>query len=604
MLLILSIWLPVSSFTTKSISRDSRGLNGISRPSCSHMTALVNTCRRVPLLLRMTKDEECGEDLQKLFAQHCDKDGLMTKEMLEQVPTISELLTEEDLLLAELHDLWEAAPKFPDLQKDIDRIDVDSFVQIYRDIDDLFEEEEDEEDGVAPTEASLDKTTGEAVTQGKEEAAAASGGTDDEDATKVRVLETPDEEEDELESFFRSICNSDRLVSKTALREWSEVSKLLQEGLLGEDEFEELWSKTTKRPGSSDQLLDVEGFLSFNVALDDLFVFEDDDDEETEPQDTEPAPAPTAAVGMVVGEDISPGVLFAALANSDYLVGMKELERWSELQEMLEEGELLPLELQNIFDDVVKAPGSDDQMDETGFTALWEAIDALFEDVDENEELEEAPVPSPAADNGAKNMLLSLLSDFNGDEERLPCGLESTEREERQVRQVVEALEESSLNLIRLQQGDIQATDLAGDWELLYSSSSAMKFNKGLSGLGGSVPNGKFAGLVQKLKANKYLTDVEYIERIEVNPSSASFDVRVTGDWDLRTSVSLFTGAPSTVMSVVPNEVRYGPTSTRADHWKSLGPLNMLDVTYLDDDLRVMRGNTSTDSIFIFRRAS
>jgi len=98
------------------------------------------------------------------------------------------------------------------------------------------------------------------------------------------------------------------------------------------------------------------------------------------------------------------------------------------------------------------------------------------------------------------------------------------------------------------------------------------------------------------------MTDVEYIERIEVNPSSASFDVIVSGDWDLSQSVSLFTGAPSTVMTVEPARVMYGPTSTRADHWKSLGPMNMLDVTYLDDDLRVMRGNTATDAIFVFQR--
>jgi hypothetical protein len=98
------------------------------------------------------------------------------------------------------------------------------------------------------------------------------------------------------------------------------------------------------------------------------------------------------------------------------------------------------------------------------------------------------------------------------------------------------------------------------------------------------------------------MTDVEYVERISVNPESASFDVRVSGVWDLRQSVSLFTGEPSIVLQVEPDRVEYGPTSTRADHWKSLGPLNMLDVAYLDNDLRIMRGNTSLDTIFIFRR--
>lgn len=44
------------------------------------------------------------------------------------------------------------------------------------------------------------------------------------------------------------------------------------------------------------------------------------------------------------------------------------------------------------------------------------------------------------------------------------------------------------------------------------------------------------------------------------------------------------------------------PTSMRADHWKSLGPMNMLDLTYLDEDLRVMRGCTSSDTVFIWKR--
>lgn len=129
-----------------------------------------------------------------------------------------------------------------------------------------------------------------------------------------------------------------------------------------------------------------------------------------------------------------------------------------------------------------------------------------------------------------------------------------------------------------------------------------MKFNQGLSGLGSSFPNGRFGGLQQRMQASKLMSDMEYSERIEVTPSTASFDVSVKGGWELRKSTSLFSGEPSVVLTVVPDKVEYGPTSTRADHWKSLGPLNMLDVAYLDDDLRIMRGSTSVETIFIFRR--
>ena len=49
--------------------------------------------------------------------------------------------------------IWKAAPKFPDVDATApQRIDVDSFIQIYRDIDDIFEDD-DEEDS-APAEAS------------------------------------------------------------------------------------------------------------------------------------------------------------------------------------------------------------------------------------------------------------------------------------------------------------------------------------------------------------------------------------------------------------------------------------------------------------------
>lgn len=379
-------------------------------------------------------------------------------------------------MMEELNDIWDAAPKFPDVSiNDIkeQRIDVDSFIQIYRDVDDLFEEDLEEEEEET-------EVIEEAIQEAQKE-----------------------EEEEELEQTFAQLCDQDGLVSKTSLLEWEEMQKLFSDGLLGEEEFEEIWVKTAKSPGSSDQL-DVEGFLSFNVALDDLFDFDDekdeDDSEEEEvivieepPTKSKQAKPPKA---MVEGDDLPPGVLFAALANDDYLVGMKELKRWSELQEMLDDESLLPLELQSIYDDTPKANG--DMLDEAGFTALYEAIDSLFED-DEEEETKASQPPA----NEAKSQLLAVLEEINSDTERLPCGLESTEREEKVVVDVVNELEKSPSNVLTQKQGKIQLTDLAGSWELLYSSSSAMKFNKGLSGLGGSVPNGRFAGLIQNLQASK-----------------------------------------------------------------------------------------------------
>jgi hypothetical protein len=98
------------------------------------------------------------------------------------------------------------------------------------------------------------------------------------------------------------------------------------------------------------------------------------------------------------------------------------------------------------------------------------------------------------------------------------------------------------------------------------------------------------------------MTDVEYVERIKVNPDVSSFDVTISGDWELKQSVSLLTGKPTVLLNVEPDKVVYGPTSTRADHWKSVRAMNLLDITYLDNDLRIMRGNTSINTIFVFQR--
>lgn len=507
----------------------------------------------------------------------------------------------------EFDDIWDRAPKFPDtIEKNgSERIDVDSFVQVYRDIDDLFEtEEEDDDRAVAPTkDSNEEKIEQSAVDPGRTPSVADNGGEAFED-------DKDDSFEAELESIFEQICDKKTgLVNKTVLKDWDEIQKLLAEGLIGEDEFDDLWSKTKKsNGGSSEQALDVEGFLSFNVALDDLFDFDDEemeddeDDEEKEEEEEGEAVAESAGpeLRMVEGEDLPPDVLFVSLADENGLVGFDELKRWQELSIMINDGDLAVSELEEIFRGVKKSEMDLNKIEEEGFVALCRAIDDLFEEISDEED-DDNRESSSRIDRKAE--LLDAISDLEV-EGLLPCGLEATDREQREILSIVEQLEQESSNLIRSQETPIEPRDLDGTWELLYSSSSAMKFNKGLSGLGGSFPNGRFGNLKQKLTASKFLTDVEYIEHIEVTPSNASFDVTVTGTWDLRTSVSLFTGEPSVVLTVQPDRVTYGPTSTRADHWKSLGPMNMLDISYLDEDLRIMRGNTSVETVFVFRRIS
>ena len=510
----------------------------------------------------------------------------------------------------ELDDIWDRAPKLPDTSEKngSERIDVDSFVQVYRDIDDLFESEQDDEDTTGTTKQSTDDSSDKDLFS--------SLNASTENASVDENDDKDDSFEAELESIFEQICDEKTgLLTKSTLREWDEVQKLLANGLLGEDELEAIWSKTKKsNGGSAEDALDVDGFLSFNVALDDLFDFEAEemeDERDVDEIEEENGTVDTATTGvasglelrMVEGEKLSPDVLFVSLADENGLVGLEELKRWQELRDLIDDGDLAVSELEEIFRNVKKSEMDLNKVEKAGFVALCKALDDLFEDDNDGDGNVEVLNNQDPPQFDRKAELLDAINDL-ALENLLPCGLEASDREQREILSIAEQLEQQPTNMIRFPQVPLEPKDLDGTWELLYSSSSAMKFNKGLSGLGGSFPNGRFGSLKQKLTVTKFLTDVEYVEHIEVSPKNASFDVTVTGTWDLRTSVSLFTGEPSVVMSVRPDRVSYGPTSTRADHWKSLGPLNMLDISYLDEDLRIMRGNTAVETLFIFRRIS
>ena len=484
----------------------------------------------------------------------------------------------------ELDEIWEAAPKSSD---DASRVDVVSFVQIYREVDDMFEDD------------------------------------DGSDSSDEVVVSTADDNEldEELTKAYKSICDDKGLISKDKMKQWEEIGSLFEEGLLGEDEFEELWENAVNKENES---LDANGFSTFNSGLDDLFVVDDDEDEdediETDNNESEESstttPPPRA---MVTEDDMPPGVLFSLLADKNYLVGMEELNLWTELKEFLEDGDLSESELQEIYDKF-STPESSGKLTEEGFLKLYDEIDSLFEEVDDEDDAKEVVAAAPAAaaapvvpqqqqqqsqlsSQRVKEDLLGFIDIIvEEDENEEPCGFGASESDQGQIMNIVQVLEQQPTNMIVEKEGNIELIDLVGMWELIYTSSSAMKFNQGLSGIGGSFPNGKFGGVRQELRATKWVSDMEYKERIEVNPSISSFDVTVNGDWDLQKSMSLFTGSKTVILNVVPDKVKYGLTSTRADHWKSLGPTNRLDLSYLDDDLRVMRGCTSSDTIFVFKK--
>ena len=566
--------------------------------------------------------------IEALFTKH-STDGLMTEEELRSVPAIKDILvsakrknfpvgciistaqltsahysqldTQEqgELLSTELGEIWSCVPKFPD-EKGAEKIDVESFVQVYRDIDDLFEDDDD----VVEAKAKADPI--ERIQGDIELAKTDEGG---------RMYE--------LRQVFAQLTGnySKETITFRDIRQWEDISTLIDDDELGEDELVSLWEKATGVKGM-DVTLDFGMFVKFNDALDDLFEFDDeetaddvieDEDEADDPakgeedaaEVVEPeASMPPAPLPVITDEDLPPGVLFSMIANEDYLVGRGEIKRWGELNDMLNDEDITQAEVDALFDSAPKAPGAGDMLDEEGFESFFDSIDNLFEDEDDGDDEAE-----PATEEKElKEELFELLEDLAKlaeDEGQQKCGLDCSELEQERVLEVVGELERESYNQVVVPdgitgEGAITKDQLTGTWELIYSSSSTMKYNEGLSGLAGGLT--KFGGLQQTLSSSKFLSDVEYTEQLDTKILGADTEVKITGDWDLRTEVSLFTGKLSNVMTVTPDRVIYGPRSDKADHWKSLGPMNLLLLTYLDEDLRIMRGSTSTDTLVIWRR--
>jgi hypothetical protein len=553
---------------------------------------------------RSTASKE-EEELLQLYKQYCDPNtGLMTYTALLSIPQLAQWIQEKELMEEELLAMWEEViTQEPAPSSKSSSIDYPTFQKLYQQINDLFEDVEEDEEGM--------KDNGDS---------------------------------EQLINTFKALSDGNDYITKSKLRLWGEIPQLIKDGLLSEAEFETLYersisdeSSTISRSSSASKKMDtlsLKEFLTFNEELDRLFVWEDDEDGEQ---------VEMSALQSIIGSnlfsggkdvtaqkfyDLTPQQLFSRLAaGNEKDIGFEDLKRWGELQDVIKNGDLLHPELVNIYAGIADAGG---RLDSNGFLKLHKAIDDLFEEVEEdevftnseeiNESFSQAAKSSSSnnpnqqqrdaqkmAAEESKNRLLQLLTQDDKNPQSLPCGLTADETLIRRIADAVTDLEKQSyLNRVLSSPSSsrggeaISPDELAGSWELLYTSSAMMKFNKGLSGLGSTL--GKFHGLVQNLRASKYLSDVEYVERIQTTAEAASFDVTITGDWKLKRSVSLLTGDPTIQLVVEPDRVNYGPTSTRADHWKSVRSMNLLDVTYLDDDLRIMRGNTSTETIFIFQR--
>lgn len=240
------------------------------------------------------------------------------------------------------------------------------------------------------------------------------------------------------------------------------------------------------------------------------------------------------------------------------------------------------------------------------------------------------PPPSSTVSRGKmtpQQVLLAFVKRQFGaqaDRRLLPCGLDGISANDQEILDtLVQTLEQDDDKNFLLQtfNGKITGKQVVGSWQLLYTSSRTMRINKSLSGLGRSSSDmANFCGLQLNLRGSEFLGQMEFIEQIgrssltrttttstddddDDNNDDDVLEVNISGEWMLEPETNPFTGAPTTALRINPESVAYGGvTKAKADDLNSLGPIKLLDILYLDDDLLIVRGNVNTESIFIFER--
>ena len=99
----------------------------------------------------------------------------------------------------------------------------------------------------------------------------------------------------------------------------------------------------------------------------------------------------------------------------------------------------------------------------------------------------------------------------------------------------------------------------------------------------------------------RFLGTVEFIELLGQEEDSM-LEVSITGEWDTKAETNIFTNTPTTAIAIDPERVVYGPSSNAAQDWSSLGPVKLLDLLYLSEDIMVSRGNVNPESLFVWQR--
>lgn len=132
---------------------------------------------------------------------------------------------------------------------------------------------------------------------------------------------------------------------------------------------------------------------------------------------------------------------------------------------------------------------------------------------------------------------------------------------------------------------------MAGEWDLAYTSSSITRFFGGVTGLQRLLPEGEVGRIVQYISAEDGIS--EFHETIY-------YELPIIGKPAEVTTVSMgkIRRSSKTRQLWEPEHVKFFGFKKFAEGWKTLRAFQVADTTYLDDDVRVTRGQTGSVAVY------
>lgn len=134
------------------------------------------------------------------------------------------------------------------------------------------------------------------------------------------------------------------------------------------------------------------------------------------------------------------------------------------------------------------------------------------------------------------------------------------------------------------------ASEMNGSWDLLYTSSTLTRFHGGVSGLHKFV-EGRVGRITQEIDMESGVSTFYETISYEIPFVKKATEVKVVAAGKIR-------AVTATRQMWVPESIKAAWFQIWAESWKSVRAFAVAETTYLDEELRITRGQTGTLTVF------